>query len=121
MGEYEFKLDNDLDFTGGGKTQKDAVNKAFEIIKKETGLTIDDFKVEKWGVDKNGKSFPVEWRAKNGAEVNIDWSHTGDAPRAPHIGYQLPGKRGKGGAKRGQIFVDEVKYNRGKDFRDEIF
>lgn len=46
----------------------------------------------KWGRYANGKSFPVEWRAKNGAEVNIDIGHTKNGPDVPHIGYQTGGK-----------------------------
>jgi toxin YxiD len=48
--------------------------------------------VTKWGRDANGKSFSVEWRAKNGAEVNIDIGHTKNGPDVPRIGYQTGGK-----------------------------
>lgn len=66
------------------------------------------------GKDKNGKSFPVEWRTDSGAEVNIDAAHSpeGGAPTVPHVGWQTGGKRSSGGAIRGHIFVDEVLYNR---------
>ena len=66
------------------------------------------------GKNKNGKSFSVEWRADNGAEVNIDLGHFlhGDAPTVPHVGWQTGGKRANGGAVRGHIFVDDVPYNR---------
>lgn len=66
------------------------------------------------GKNEYGKSFPVEWKANNGAEVNIDIGHSpsGEAPIVPHIGWQTGGKRGGGGGVRGHIFVDDVPYNR---------
>ncbi len=110
LGNYIFKDGVDKDLRGGQGTYKDALEEAFE----NTGIPKEDFTVTKWGRDKNGKSFPVEWRADNGAEVNIDLGHSpqGDAPTVPHIGWQTGGKRGTGGAKRGHIFVDDVPYNR---------
>lgn len=54
----------------------------------------------------------MEWRAKNGAEVNIDIGHTTNGPDVPHVGYQTGGKRGSGGAVRGHILVDDVPINR---------
>ena len=85
------------------------MKKAFE----KTGLSKANFKVTKWAKDKHGKSFPVEWRANNGAEVSIDIGHLNkDAPNIPHIGYQTGGKRGSGGGSRGHIFVDNVPVNR---------
>ncbi|MEK4381932.1 polymorphic toxin type 47 domain-containing protein [Aeribacillus sp. FSL K6-2848] len=105
---YKFKEDVDLDFRGTGKTYRDALNEAFI----RTGVPRTEFTVTKWGRDANGKSFPVEWRAKNGAEVNIDIGHTKNGPDVPHIGYQTGGKRGGGGAIRGHILVDDVPANR---------
>ncbi|MBY6278225.1 polymorphic toxin type 47 domain-containing protein, partial [Symbiobacterium thermophilum] len=105
---YKFKEDVDLDFRGTGKTYRDALNEAFI----RTGVPRTEFTVTKWGRDANGKSFPVEWRAKNGAEVNIDIGHTKNGPDVPHIGYQTGGKRGGGGAIRGHILVDDVPVNR---------
>ncbi|MBA4496330.1 polymorphic toxin type 47 domain-containing protein [Paenactinomyces guangxiensis] len=105
---YKFKKGVDLDFRGTGKTYKDALDEAF----KRTGVPREDFIVTKWGKDANGKSFPVEWRAKNGAEVNIDTGHTKNGPDVPHVGYQTGGKRGSGGAVRGHILVDSVPVNR---------
>ena len=55
----------------------------------------------KWGKDKYGKSVPVEYRTKNGAEVSMDYGHTTDGPDAPHIGWQTPGKRNAGREKNG--------------------
>ena len=105
FGNYKFKEGIDVDLRGKG-TYKDAFNK--------TGVSKKDFNVTKWGKDKNGKSFPVEWRANNGAEVSIDLGHSphGEAPTVPHVGWQTGGKRGNGGALRGHIFVDDVPYNR---------
>ena len=109
FGKYTFKEGIDIDLRGQG-TYKDALDMAFD----KTGLLKEKYSVTKWGKDKNGKSFPIEWRANNGAEVNIDLGHSpmGEAPTVPHVGWQTGGKRGSGGAVRGHIFVDEVPYNR---------
>lgn len=90
---------------------EEALNMAFE----KTGVPKEQFEVTKWGVDKNGKSFPVEYRAANGAEVSVDLGHLAEsgAPTVPHVGWQTGGKRINGGGQRGHIFVDEVPYNRG--------
>lgn len=108
-GNYTFKEGIDVDLRGKGNYQ-DALNDALN----KTGIPKEDFNVTKWGRDKNGKSFPVEWRANNGAEVSIDLGHSpyGEAPTVPHVGWQTGGKRGNGGAMRGHIFVDDVPYNR---------
>ena len=109
-GNYKFKEGVDTDLRGKG-THKDALEIAFE----KTGLSKEQFEITKWGKDKYGKSFPVEWRAKNGAEVNIDAGHApdGNAPSIPHVGWQTGGKRGNGGGLRGHVFVDDVPYYRG--------
>ncbi len=109
FGNYQFKDGVDIDLRGKG-TYKDALDIAFKKI----GIPKDDFTITKWGKDKYGKSFPVEWKAKNGYEVNIDIGHSSssNAPTIPHIGWQTGGKRGSGGGRRGHIFVDDVPYNR---------
>ncbi|MDR9796364.1 polymorphic toxin type 47 domain-containing protein [Aeribacillus pallidus] len=89
MTGYKFKEDVDLDFRGTGKTYRDSLNEAFI----RAGVPRTEFTVTKWGRYANGKSFPVEWRAKNGAEVNIDIGHTKNGPDVPHIGYQTGEKR----------------------------
>jgi RHS repeat-associated protein len=99
---------NDVDWRGTGKTVSDALDNAFS----NTGVAKGDFTVTKWGKDKWGKSHPVEWRSKCGAEVNVDWPHDMHGPDAPHVGWQTGGKRGSGGAKRGHILIDEVPFNR---------
>jgi hypothetical protein len=72
-----------------------------------------EFTPTKWATDKDGKSFPVEWRHVSGAEVNIDVGHANnDAPSTPHIGWQTGGKRNSGGATRGHVFVPDVPVNR---------
>ena len=108
-GNYEFKEGVDIDLRGKG-SYKEALDIAFE----KTGVPKDQFEITKWGKDKYGKSFPVEWRSNNGAEVNIDIGHStnGSAPSIPHVGWQTGGKRGSGGGVRGHIFVDDVPYNR---------
>jgi hypothetical protein len=77
-----------------------------------SGVSRTEFTVTKWGKDKWGKSHPVEWRSKCGAEVNVDWPHEVNGPDAPHVGWQTGGKRNSGGAKRGHILIDEVPFNR---------
>ncbi|MHB8066091.1 MAG: polymorphic toxin type 47 domain-containing protein, partial [Ruminiclostridium sp.] len=105
---YKFKDGVDVDLRGTGKTYNDALDGAFS----KTGTPKSEFEVTEWGKDANGKSFPVEWRAKNGAEVNIDIGHTTNGPDVTHVGYQTGGKRGSGGAARGHILVDDVPINR---------
>lgn len=83
------------------------VNEAF----KRTGVPREQFKVTKWGKNAHGKSLPVEWRAKDGAVVNLDLGHKMDGPGVPHVGYQTPGKR-SAGAVRGHILLDDVPANR---------
>ena len=109
--DYKIKPNVDVDYRGQNKDFKEALNEAF--IK--TNTKKEDFKVTKWGKDKYGKSFPVEWRASNGAEVNVDLGHTSvgpTGPRYPHIGYQTGGKRRNKEAVRGHILLDDVPYNR---------
>ena len=62
FGNYKFKEGIDVDLRGKG-TYKDALKDAFN----KTGVSKKDFNVTKWGKDKTGKSFQVEWRANNGA------------------------------------------------------
>ena len=107
-GDWKFNPEVDLDWRNTGKTAKEAIDEAFN----KTGVPKENFEVTKWGIDKNGKTFPVEWRAEGGAEVNIDVGHKLDGPADPHVGYQTAGKRSAGGAVRGHILLDEVPYNR---------
>jgi len=104
---YKFKEGVDLDLRGTGNTYRDALNEAF----KRTGVPKEDFVVTKWAKDANGKSFPVEWRAKGGGEVSIDIGHVKpETPDFAHVGYKTPGK-GKNKI-TGHIFVDDVPINR---------
>ena len=116
-GKLRYVLKNtDVDLRGTGTLFDDALDTAF----KNTGLNKSDFNVTKWSKNKYGKSFPVEWRAANGAEVSVDFAYYNvdvngnwiTGPDAPHIGWQTGGKRSGGGAVRGHILVDEVPYGR---------
>lgn len=110
LGNYKFKEGIDEDLRGGKGTFEEALEKAFE----KTETPKEDFTVTKWGKDRYGKSHPVEWKASNGAEVNIDIGHSAQsgAPTADHVGWQTGGKRSSGGGVRGHIFVDEVPFSR---------
>ena len=99
---------NDADWRGTGKGVKDALDDAFD----RTGVPREDFEPTAWGHDAAGKSFPSEWRAPGGAEVNVDLGHESEGPAVPHVGWQSPGKRASGEGKRGHILLDEVPYNR---------
>jgi len=99
---------NDIDFRGSGKGVEDALDTAFE----RTGLPRTEFEATRWGRDANGKSFPAEWRHKSGVEVNVDWAHAENGPDVPHVGFQTGRKRGDGGASRGHILLDEIRFNR---------
>lgn len=103
---------NDLDWRGTQRTFSEALDEAF----RRTGIPKSAFSsTGKYGKDKHGKEYEVEWRTNNGAEVNIDWPDSNEeGPKHPHIGWQTPGKRGSGGAKRGHILLDEVPYSRGR-------
>ncbi|WP_430022711.1 polymorphic toxin type 47 domain-containing protein [Paenibacillus sp. MABNR03] len=102
----------DLDWRGAGKSWRDAVDLAF----RKTGVDRSEFTATKWAKDANGKSFPVEWRSKNGSEVSIDYSHYGvdrngnwaSGPDAPHVGWQTPGKKNT----VGHIILDTVPFGR---------
>ncbi len=117
MSNLKYVLKNtDIDLRGTGIAFDDALDMAF----KNTGLNKTDFKVTKWGKNEYGKSFPIEWRAPNGAEVNIDFTHYNvdvndnwiTGPDAPYIGWQTGGKRSSEGAIRGHIIIDNVPYGR---------
>jgi intein/homing endonuclease len=103
-GGWRFDPGKDLDWRGSGKTLREAIDEAF----RRTGVPKNQFEVTRWGKDAYGKSHPVEWRAKGGAEVNIDWPHSRNGPAEPHVGYQTPGK----GNVTGHIILDDVPYNR---------
>jgi len=98
----------DLDWRGSARTYQEALDEAFA----RTGVDRSDFEITKWGYSEHGKSFPVEWRARGGAEVNVDLGHQFDGPDAPHVGWQTAGKRSSGGAARGHILLDSVPVNR---------
>uniref|UniRef100_UPI001F4FF3C4 polymorphic toxin type 47 domain-containing protein n=1 Tax=Pseudomonas rhizoryzae TaxID=2571129 RepID=UPI001F4FF3C4 len=109
---WTFNSDVDLDrrnTKGTPYTQfNSAKNEAFIL----TGVSKEEFTVTKWAKDQYGKSHPVEWRVlsgrNKGAEVNIDdptLVPSANGPKSPHVGYQTPGKRGEGGARRGHILI----------------
>ena len=108
---YKLKA-QDVDWRGSNKTWRDAVNEAFT----KTGVDKSEFVATKWAKDSQGKSFPVEWRSKNGAEVSIDYAHYGidrngnwvSGPDAPHVGWQTAGKK----ITVGHIIIDSVPFGR---------
>jgi len=109
---WEFDPAKDLDWQGGDKTFQDALDEAFE----RTGVPRDDFVPTAWAKTEHGKTMVVEWTAPGGAIVNVDdptLIPTREGPQAPHVGYQSPGKRGRGGRVRGHILLPEVPATRG--------
>ena len=104
----------DLDLRKAGVKFNDALDAAF----KATGVDRGDFEVTKWGKNQYGKSVPVEYRAKGGAEISIDYAHknNGLSPDAPHIGWQTAGK-GKSQSS-GHIILDNVPSGRSADKLD---
>jgi RHS repeat-associated protein len=100
---YVFQPGKDEDLRG--HSFQEALDRAF----KNTGVPREDFEITDWAPGPNGKEIPVEWKGPGGAEVSIDFPHTGDGPRFPHIGWQGPGK--KSGS--GHIWVDDVPGGRG--------
>jgi hypothetical protein len=105
----------DADLRGTGVKFKDALSMAFE----KTGIAKKEFEVTMWGKDVNGKAIPVEYRAKGGAEVSVDFAHTngGLSPDAPHVGWQTPGKGTK--QQRGHIILEQVPAGRTVDKLDK--
>ena len=97
---------NDEDWRGTGRTLQEALDRAFA----RTMTVREEFTPAKWS-EGEGDEQPVEWRAPNGAEVNIDLPHRRYGPDAPHVGWQTGGKRRSGGT-RGHIILDEVPYGR---------
>ncbi len=58
--------------------------------------------------DKNGKSFPVEWRhVSSKAKISIDVGHEQEGPDMPHIGWQFGKPKVVG-----HILLDDVPINR---------
>ena len=98
---------NDEDWRGTGRTLEEALDHAFA----RTLTPREDFVPTKWAARGGEEAHPVEWRAPNGAEVNIDWPHATYGPAVPHVGWQAGGKRRSGGA-RGHVLVHEVPYGR---------
>jgi hypothetical protein len=97
------------------------MHKGLDEAFNRTGVPKNEFTVTKWGKDQYGKSFPTEWRVlegKNkGAEVNMDDPRlvpSTDGPASPHVGYQTPGKRGGGGARRGHILLNLLPVTRSR-------
>jgi bacterioferritin-associated ferredoxin len=103
---WTFKPDRDFHV----KTHDEAVAKAFE----ETGVPLKEFQPTKVAKTKDGKTITVEWEVKTGpnkgAKVNIDDPTIlppNKGPQAPHVGYEVPGKRYRGEGRRGHVFPAE--------------
>jgi RHS repeat-associated protein len=101
---WTMKSGIDADWRKSGKTWRDAKAEAF----RRTGVDKDKFKITKWAQSTDGKSFPVEWRGPQGAEVSIDFGHKNNGPGVPHVGWQKPGKK----ADVGHILLDDVPFGR---------
>jgi RHS repeat-associated protein len=69
---WEFNSSVDLDWTGRGGNGYQQMHGALDEAFSRTGVPRSSFEVSTWGLDQHGKSFPTEWRAPGGAEVNID-------------------------------------------------
>ncbi|WP_338476783.1 RHS repeat-associated core domain-containing protein [Pseudomonas khavaziana] len=118
---WKLNPDVDLDWRKqAGDSYKQMHNGLDEAFRR-TGIPKTEYSVSKWGKDQYGKSFPTEWRVQSGpnrgAEVNIDdpmLVPSKEGPKSPHIGYQTPGKRAGGGAKRGHILLKLVPVSRSK-------
>ena len=108
------KKPQDIDWRGTDKTFQEAIEEAF----RQTGISKSEFTVRLWGRDRNGKSFPVEWRGPNGAEVSVDYAHDSEAPDVPHVGWQTGGKKRYNGKVVGHILLGSVPYGRGA--KDEV-
>ncbi|MFQ6595211.1 MULTISPECIES: RHS repeat-associated core domain-containing protein [Pseudomonas] len=118
---WKFNPDVDLDWRKQTGNSYEQMHKGLDEAFRRTGIPKDEYIVSKWGKDQYGKSFPTEWRVQNGpnrgAEVNIDdpgLVPSKEGPKSPHIGYQTPGKRTVGGAKRGHILLELVPVSRSK-------
>lgn len=98
---------HDADWRGSERGLDEALEEAF----RQTGVPRAAFVVAEWAQSATGTAVPVEWRGPDGAEVNIDGPHARYGPDAPHVGWQRPGKRKRGGA-RGHILLDDVPYAR---------
>jgi hypothetical protein len=107
-GDWRFNPRFDLDWVGTRRTRRDALREAF----RRTRTPISEFQITRWARGTNGGEFPVEWRAPNGAEVNMDFGHVTDGPPVPHVGYQMPGRRRSGQVFRGHILLGDVPANR---------
>jgi len=112
LSAWELDPTKDLDWSNSDKSFHDAVGEAFE----RTGVPREQFEVTQWGKTQHGKTVPVEWTAPGGAIVNVDdptLVPTAEGPQKPHVGYQSPGKRGRGGRRRGHILLASVPATRG--------
>ncbi|RDS92667.1 RHS repeat-associated core domain-containing protein, partial [Pseudomonas fluorescens] len=118
---WEFNSDVDLDWRKQDRNSYEQMHTGLDEAFRRTGISRDEYSVSKWGKDQYGKSFPTEWRVQSGpnrgAEVNIDdpiLVPSKEGPKSPHIGYQTPGKRAGGGAKRGHILLKLVPVSRSR-------
>ena len=118
---WKFNSDVDLDWRKQNRNSYGQMHMGLDEAFRRTGISRDEYSVSKWGKDQYGKSFPTEWRVQSGpnrgAEVNIDdpiLVPSKEGPKSPHIGYQTPGKRAGGGAKRGHILLELVPVSRSR-------
>jgi RHS repeat-associated protein len=112
LAPWSFNPKVDLDWTREGKSFDDALQEAF----RRTGVSRDRFKATKWGKTILGKSMVTEWSVPGGAMVSVDDPSivpTREGPQLPHVGYQTPGRRRRGGRVRGHILLPGVPVTRG--------
>lgn len=95
-----------------GETQKrkknalfqKALSRAFEKTKESR----ESFTETKFAKTTEGKTIPVEYQYRGGAEVSVDFPHEKKGPDCDHIGWQTVGKRSNNGGERGHILLDFV-------------
>ena len=118
-GNWKFNAAVDLDWRDLSGEEYANMRQALDEAFKRVNVSKDKFEITVYGVNKYGKSFPVQWDVTSGsdkgAQVNIDDPRivpANNGPKDPHVGYQTSGKRNNG-AVRGHIILKTVPVCRG--------